>query len=150
MSVRLQLAAFDPGTETNTFLKDNASAGAAVTFTGLVRSRPDDPVSTLTLECYVELAEKQIGAMIAEAVGRFGLIKAAVIHRYGTLSPGEPIVQVMTLAPHREAAFQGAEFLMDYLKTDAPFWKKEAAGTGERWVEARAEDDRARNRWALE
>ncbi len=138
MSVRLQQAAFDPGTETNTFLKDNAGAGAAVTFTGLVRSRPDDPVSALTLECYVELAEKQIGAMIAEAVARFGLLKAAVIHRHGTL------------APHREAAFKGAEFLMDYLKTDAPFWKKEAAGAGDRWVEARTEDNRARDRWTLE
>ena len=150
MSVRLQQAAFDPGTETNTFLRDNAGAGAAVTFTGLVRSRPEDPVSALTLECYLELAEKQIGAMIAEAVARFGLIKATVIHRYGTLVPGEPIVQVMTLAPHREAAFKGAEFLMDYLKTDAPFWKKEAAGAGDRWVDARSEDDRARERWTLE
>jgi molybdopterin synthase catalytic subunit len=150
MSVRLQLDAFDPGTETNTFLRDNAGAGAAVTFTGLVRSRPDDPVSTLTLECYVELAEKQIGAMIAEAVARFGLIRATVIHRYGRLAPGEPIVQVMTLAPHRQAAFEGAEFLMDFLKTDAPFWKKEAAGGGDRWVEARAEDDHARDRWTLE
>jgi len=150
MSVRLQLDAFDPGTETNTFLGDNAGAGAAVTFTGLVRSRPEDPVSALTLECYVELAEKQIGAMIAEAVARFGLIRATVIHRYGRLAPGEPIVQVMTLAPHRQAAFEGAEFLMDFLKTDAPFWKKEAAGGGDRWVEARAEDDHARDRWTLE
>ena len=150
MSVRLQLDAFDPGTETNTFLGDNAGAGAAVTFTGLVRSRPEDPVSALTLECYVELAEKQIGAMIAEAVARFGLIRATVIHRYGRLAPGEPIVQVMTLAPHRQAAFEGAEFLMDFLKTDAPFWKKEAAGSGDRWVEARAEDDHARDRWTLE
>jgi molybdopterin synthase catalytic subunit len=150
MSVRLQLDAFDPGTETNTFLRDNAGAGAAVTFTGIVRSRPEDPVSALTLECYVELAEKQIGAMIAEAVARFGLIRATVIHRHGRLAPGEPIVQVMTLAPHRQAAFEGAEFLMDFLKTDAPFWKKEAAGGGDRWVEARAEDDHARDRWTLE
>ena len=150
MSVRLQLDDFDPGTETNRFLRDNAGAGAAVTFTGIVRSRPEDPVSALTLECYVELAEKQIGAMIAEAVARFGLIRATVIHRHGRLAPGEPIVQVMTLAPHRQAAFEGAEFLMDFLKTDAPFWKKEAAGGGDRWVEARAEDDHARDRWTLE
>jgi molybdopterin synthase catalytic subunit len=80
-------------------------------------------------------------------VVRFGLIKAAVIHRYGPLHPGEPIVQVMTLAPHRGAAFEGAEFLMDFLKTDAPFWKKEATPEGERWVEAKAEDDDARERW---
>ena len=147
MAVRLQEAAFDPGAESNLFLRDNAGAGAAVTFTGLVRSRPDDPVAALTLECYVKLAQAQIGQMIAEAVARFGLIKATVIHRYGTLAPGEPIVQVMTLAPHRKAAFEGAEFLMDYLKTDAPFWKQESTGAGLRWVDARPEDDAAQERW---
>lgn len=148
MSVRLQEASFDPGAESNAFLAASAGAGAAVTFTGLVRSRPDDPVSTLTLECYPELAEVQIGRAIAEAVVRFGLIKASVIHRYGQLHPGEPIVQVMTLSPHREAAFQGAEFLMDYLKTDAPFWKKEATPDGDRWVDAKQADDEARAKWS--
>jgi molybdopterin synthase catalytic subunit len=78
---------------------------------------------------------------------RFGLIKATVIHRYGALAAGEPIVQVMALAPHRQAAFDGASFLMDYLKTDAPFWKKEATPAGDRWVEAKAEDDHARDQW---
>ena len=112
-----------------------------------MRSQPGDPVSTLTLECYPELAEAQIGKAIAEAVTRFGLLKVAVIHRYGPLAEGEPIVQVMTLAPHRQAAFDGASFLMDYLKTDAPFWKKEATPDGDRWVEAKAEDDRSRDRW---
>lgn len=147
MSVRLQTASFDPGAETNAFLAETAGAGAAVTFTGLVRSRPDDPVSTLTLEVYPELAEAQLTRAIAEAVGRFGLLRATVIHRYGPLAAGEPIVQVMTLAPHRAAAFEGAEFLMDYLKTDAPFWKKEATPDGERWVEAHEADDAARARW---
>lgn len=147
MSVRLQEAPFDPGAETNAFLTAAAGAGAAVTFTGLVRSRPDDPVTTLTLEVYPELAEAQIARAIAETVARFGLLRATVIHRYGTLAAGEPIVQVMALAPHRAAAFDGAEFLMDYLKTDAPFWKKEATPDGERWVEARTEDDTARARW---
>jgi molybdopterin synthase catalytic subunit len=93
------------------------------------------------------LARVQIEAMVAEAIARFGLLRATVIHRHGTLSPGDPIVQVMTLAPHRNAAFTGAEFLMDYLKTDAPFWKKETTGTTSRWVEARTEDDAARERW---
>jgi molybdopterin synthase catalytic subunit len=148
MAVRLQQAAFDPGGEANTFLADAGGAGAAVTFTGLVRSLPDDPISALTLECYEDLAQNQIAAMEAAAIARFGLIKVTVIHRYGTLSPGEPIVQVMTLASHREAAFKGAEFLMDYLKTDAPFWKREATPHGERWVEATAEDDGARDRWS--
>lgn len=150
MSIRLQQAAFDPGDETNAFLADAGGAGAAVTFTGLVRSLPDDPIGTLTLECYEELAQNQIAQMVAEATVRFDLIKVSVIHRHGTLRPGEPIVQVMTLAPHREAAFKGAEFLMDYLKTDAPFWKKETTPAGERWVEAKTEDDSARDRWQRE
>jgi molybdopterin synthase catalytic subunit len=148
MSVRLQEAPFDPGAETNAFLEAAGGAGAAVTFTGLVRSRPDDPVSTLTLESYPELAATQIGKAIAEAVVRFGLLKASVIHRYGRLAVGEPIVQVMALAPHRQAAFDGASFLMDYLKTDAPFWKKEATPEGDRWVEARQADDEARAKWS--
>jgi len=147
MAARLQEAAFDPGAETNVFLAETAGAGAAVSFTGLVRSLPNDPVLGVTLECYPELAQSQIGAIIADAVARFGLLKATVIHRYGALQPGEPIVQVMTLAPRREAAFKGAEFLMDFLKTDAPFWKKETTPAGDRWVEARVADDDARERW---
>ena len=147
MSVRLQEAPFDPGAETNLFLTGSDGAGAAVTFTGLVRSRPEDPVTAITLEVYPELAEAQIGRAMAEAATRFGLLRASVIHRYGRLAPGEPIVQVMTLAPHRGAAFEGAEFLMDYLKTDAPFWKKEDSPDGDRWVEAKHEDDAARARW---
>jgi molybdopterin synthase catalytic subunit len=147
VAIRLQQASFDPGAETSTFILNSEGGGAAVTFTGLVRSNPEQPVTALTLECYVELAEAQIARMMGEAIVRFGLLKATVIHRYGTLQPGEPIVQVMTLAPHRAAAFEGAEFLMDYLKTDAPFWKKEASGATTRWVEARPEDDTARGRW---
>ena len=147
MTVRIQTSAFDPGAEANAFLAESAGAGAAVTFTGLVRSRPDDPVETLTLESYPELAVNQIEAMIAEATTRFGLLAATVIHRHGTLPAGDPIVQVMTLAPHRQAAFEGAEFLMDFLKTDAPFWKKEATPEGERWVDAKQQDDAAKDRW---
>src|SRR5687768_1952177 len=137
MGVRIQESGFDPGAELNAFSELNEGAGAIVTFTGLVRSTASDPIESLTLECYPELALNQIGAIAAEAHERFGLLDEVVIHRYGTLKPGEPIVQVMTLAPHREAAFQAAEFLMDYLKTDAPFWKKEAAGGETRWVEPR-------------
>jgi molybdopterin synthase catalytic subunit len=148
MSIRIQEAPFDPGAELNALAELADGAGAIVAFTGLVRSLPDDPIETLTLECYPELALNQIGGMVAEANTRFALIETVVIHRYGTLRPGEPIVQVMTVAPHREAAFEGAQFLMDYLKTDAPFWKKEATGGGERWVEARAADDTAKARWA--
>ncbi len=146
--VRIGTEAFDPGAETNAFLAETAGAGAAVTFTGLVRSTPDDPISELTLECYPELAVNEIEAMVAAARERFGLLRAVVIHRYGTLRAGEPIVQVMTLAAHRRAAFEGAEFLMDYLKTGAPFWKRETTFSGARWVEARSEDDSARGRWS--
>ena len=147
MVVRVSPEPFDPGAETNAFLAAGQGAGAAVTFTGVVRSKPDDPITALTLECYPELAINQLTSILDQAQTRFGLLAASVIHRYGTLAPGEPIVQVMTLAPHREAAFRGAEFLMDYLKTDAPFWKQETGPNGTHWVEAKAEDDAARARW---
>lgn len=147
MVVRVSPDPFDPGAETNAFLAAGRGAGAAVTFTGVVRSKPDDPITALTLECYPELAVNQLTAIVEQATERFSLLAATVIHRYGTLGPGEPIVQVMTLSPHREAAFNGAEFLMDYLKTDAPFWKQETGAKGTHWVEAKAEDDVAKARW---
>lgn len=147
MTVRISTDPFDPGAETNAFLAAANGAGAAVTFTGVVRSQPDDPITALTLECYPELAVNQLTAIIAQATTRFGLLAATVIHRYGTLGPGDPIVQVMTLSPHRAAAFQGAEFLMDYLKTDAPFWKQETGPNGTRWVEPKVEDDATKARW---
>jgi molybdopterin synthase catalytic subunit len=148
--LRISPDPFDPGAETNRFIAEHAGAGAAVTFTGLVRSDPADPLAQLVLECYPELATEEIGRFMREAMTRFELLNATVIHRYGALKPGEPIVQVMTLARHRQAAFAGAEFVMDYLKTGAPFWKKEATATGSHWVEARTEDDDARARWSIE
>ena len=147
MTVRVSPEPFDPGAETNAFLAAGHGAGAAVTFTGVVRSKPDDPITALTLECYPELAINQLTAIVDQAKARFGLLAATVIHRYGTLAPVEAIVQVMTLSPHRDAAFKGAEFLMDYLKTDAPFWKQETGPDGTHWVEAKAEDDAAKARW---
>ena len=150
VGVRIQTAPFDPGAELNAFIAGSADAGAAVSFTGLVRDRAAEPLSALTLESYPELAETQLGDMVQTAVTRFQLLRAEVIHRYGRLLPGEPSVLVMTLAPHRQAAFEAAEFLMDYLKTDAPFWKKEATPSGERWVEPKASDDAARERWSVE
>jgi molybdopterin synthase catalytic subunit len=149
MAIRIQTERFDPGQELSMFIAESDTAGGAVTFTGLVRSDPHDPIATLTLECYPDLARNQIAAIEAEAVARFELMRVTIIHRYGRLVPGEPIVQVMTLAPHRHAAFEAAEFLMDYLKTDAPFWKKEATATGERWVEHNSDDDRAKSRWSI-
>ncbi|MDP2780414.1 molybdenum cofactor biosynthesis protein MoaE [Devosia sp.] len=147
MSVRVTTDAFDPGAETNSFLAAGKGAGAAVTFTGMVRSSPDAPITTLSLECYPELAINQLSAMLATATARFDLLAATIIHRYGVLRAGEPIVQVMTLSAHRRAAFQGAEFLMDYLKTDAPFWKQESGPDGTRWVAAKGDDDAAKARW---
>ena len=147
MAVRIQTEPFDPGAETNLFLEASQGAGAAVTFTGLVRSDPRAALTTLTLETYNEMAISQITALEAEAMARFGLLRSTVIHRYGALKPGEPIVQVMTLAPHRQAAFEAAQFLMDHLKTDAPFWKCERRGVESRWVEQRASDIEAAAGW---
>ena len=147
MTVRVTTDKFDPGAELNAFLAMSNGAGAAATFTGVVRSKPDDPITTLTLECYPELAINQLSAIVEQAKTRFNLLATTIIHRYGTLEPGTPIVQVMTLAPHRAAAFDGAEFLMDYLKTDAPFWKQETGPRGTLWVEAKSEDHNAKARW---
>ena len=147
MAVRVTTDRFDPGAETNAFLAAADGAGAAVTFTGLVRSTPDAPITSLTLECYPDLAINQLQALIADATARFDLLTATILHRYGVLQPGDPIVQVMTLSAHRAAAFAGAEFLMDTLKTDAPFWKQETGPGGTDWVMPKTGDDAARARW---
>lgn len=146
--IRITANPFDPGAEANAFQAAHTEAGAMVTFNGIVRSQPHDPISALILECYPELARNEIAAIRETALTRFGLIDAAIIHRHGRLTPGETIMMVMTLAPHRQAAFDGAQFLMDYLKTGAPFWKQEETATGLRWVDAKAEDDAARERWS--
>jgi molybdopterin synthase catalytic subunit len=147
MDIRVSSDPFDPGAESNAFLTRGKAAGAVVTFTGLVRSLPNDPILALTLDCYPELAVNQLTAIATAAVTRFALADITVIHRYGRMLPGEPIVQVMALSAHRQAAFDGAQMVMDYLKTDAPFWKKETTATGEHWVEAKAADDSAKARW---
>lgn len=147
MTVTLQSEPFDAGALTNAFLKAHSGAGAAVTFTGLVRSTPDDPIVSMTLEHYPALARRQLEDLRDQAITRFSLLAADIIHRFGTLYPGEPIVQVMTLSPHRHAAFEGANFIMDTLKTNAPFWKKEERATGTQWVEAKESDDTAAARW---
>jgi molybdopterin synthase catalytic subunit len=148
MSVTLQSEPFDPGSLFNDFLEANKGAGAAVTFTGLVRSTPDDPIASMTLEHYPALAQRQLEDLRTNAMTRFELLEGRIIHRFGRLYPGEPIVQVMTLAPHRQAAFDGANFIMDTLKTTAPFWKKEEGPDGTRWVEAKDSDDKATARWS--
>lgn len=147
LSIRLQQESFDPGAEANAFLEQSKGAGAAVTFTGLVRSTEDAPIDSLTLEHYPALAKAQLTRLGEEAIKRFDLLALTAIHRYGKLLPEEPIVQVMALAPHRQAAFDGANFMMDWLKTEAPFWKKEDGPEGEHWVKAEAHDDAARKKW---
>ncbi len=145
--IRITDAPFDPGAEANRFQAAHPEAGAMVTFTGLVRSTADQPITALILECYPDLAQNEIAAIRDAAIARFSLLDAAIIHRHGRLVPGETIMMVMTLAHHRQSAFDGAQFLMDYLKTDAPFWKQEETAAGLHWVEAKAEDDAARDRW---
>lgn len=146
--IRVTAEPFDPGAEANAFQAVHVGAGAMVTFTGIVRSRPEDPISALILECYPALAVNELAAIRDAALARFGLIDAGILHRHGRLVPGETIMMVITLAPHRQAAFEGAQFLMDYLKTGAPFWKQEETPAGLRWVDAKAEDDDARERWS--
>jgi molybdopterin synthase catalytic subunit len=145
--IRISQAPFDPGAEANRFQSTHPEAGAMVSFTGLVRSQKQAPISALILECYEDLARNEVAAIRNAAMSRFGLIDAGIIHRHGRLIPGETIMMVMTLASHRQAAFDGAQFLMDYLKTDAPFWKQEETPDGLRWVEAKAADDAAKERW---
>ena len=148
--VRIQEADFDVGAELSALQGARTDVGAVASFVGCVRGHTkEDDISALTLEHYPGMTERAIEAMIVEAEARFAVQGALVIHRVGRLRPGERIVLVATLSPHRRDAFQACEFLMDYLKTHAPFWKKETTPEGERWVDARVADDAALARWGL-
>lgn len=151
-TVRLQREPFDAAAEAAKLSRGRDDVGAVVTFTGICRGAEDgEPIAALTLEHYPGMAEDEIGRHVAEAVERWPLAGVTVIHRYGRIAPGEDIVLVVTASSHREAAFAAAEFLMDYLKTRAPFWKQveKAGGKGEgaAWVDAKAQDDAAAGRW---
>lgn len=125
--------------------------GALVTFTGLVRDMAGgQPISAMTLEHYPAMAQRQLEAIAREAENRWPLLGGCVIHRHGRLEPGDQIVLVAIASAHRHAAFEAAAFLMDWLKTKAPFWKKEEGSTGAAWVSARAEDEAAAARWKAE
>ncbi|WP_417435177.1 molybdenum cofactor biosynthesis protein MoaE [Hoeflea sp.] len=148
VNVRIQTQDFDISSEIDALTRDRADIGAVVSFTGLCRDE-GGRLSALELEHYPGMAERAIRTIADEAVKRFGLTGITAIHRHGAIPPGGNIVLVVATAPHRQAAFDGASFLMDYLKTDAPFWKKEhlkAGGTGE-WVSAKDADDKAKARW---
>ncbi|HEY0562140.1 MAG TPA: molybdopterin synthase catalytic subunit MoaE [Methylophilus sp.] len=148
MSVRVQTADFDVGAELIQLRAHNPNVGAVASFIGLVRDLNDaNKVSTLTLEHYPAMTEKSLLAIAQQAKARWDIIDTLIIHRVGTLQPLDQIVLVAVTSAHRQAAFQACEFIMDYLKTQAPFWKKELTDAGERWVEAKATDDSAQQRW---
>jgi molybdopterin synthase catalytic subunit len=148
--VRIQEDDFDVAAELAAMQRGRTDIGAVASFVGCVRGHtPGDAISALTLEHYPGMTERAIEAMIVEASRRFSVLDARVIHRVGRLLPGEPIVFVAAASSHRRDAFQACEFLMDYLKTHAPFWKKEQGADGERWVDARAADDEALARWGI-
>ena len=148
MSVRVQDADFDAGAEIARLRAGNARIGAVASFIGVVRDVNDgDRVAGMTLEHYPGMTERSIEAIIAEARTRWSIYDALVIHRVGRLAPLDQIVLVVVTSAHRGDAFAACEFLMDYLKTRAPFWKKEEIPGASRWVEARASDDAAAARW---
>lgn len=146
MRVRVDDSSFDPGTELSAFTKDAAGAGAVVSFTGLVRDDTGD-LDALEIEHYPAMTTRAIETIAAEAQARWNLCALGIIHRHGRILPGQPIMMVATAARHRADAFAAAEFLMDYLKSRAPFWKKEITRNGAAWVDARTVDEDALKRW---
>ena len=148
MTVRVQMEDFDTGQELSKLRLANPSIGALVSFVGQVRDVNDgDAINTLTLEHYPEMTQKALEAIEIEAKTRWNIINSLIIHRVGILQPLDQIVLVAVSGTHRGDAFHACEFIMDYLKTSAPFWKKEATSQGERWVEAKISDDAAKARW---
>ena len=148
MSVRVQTEDFDIGAEIAQLRKGNAKIGAIASFIGLVRDMNEgDDVSTMTLEHYPGMTEKALEDIVAQAKARWELYDALVVHRVGRLLPLDQIVLVVVTSAHRGDAFSACEFLMDYLKTQAPFWKKEETAKGAHWVDARESDDAAAARW---
>ena len=146
--VRLQSEEFDAAAEAAALTRGRADIGAVVTFIGICRgAESGEPIAALTLEHYPGMAEVEIARHVEEAKARWPLMGVTVIHRHGRIAPGENIVLVVTASSHREAAFAAAEFLMDYLKTRAPFWKQVESKTGKTWVEAKGADDAAAARW---
>ncbi len=144
-TICVQAEDFDAGFEADALAHGCRDVGAVVSFTGIVRA--DDGLSALTIEHYPGMTEREIARHVTEAERRWPLLGVTVIHRFGRLVPGERIVFVAAAAAHRAAAFEAAEFLIDYLKTRAPFWKEEQRGDTRTWVEAKGGDDRAALRW---
>ncbi|MCE8538128.1 molybdenum cofactor biosynthesis protein MoaE [Ruegeria pomeroyi] len=147
MRVLVQKEPFDLGAEANAFAAADTGMGAIVTFTGVVRDLAQGDLDVMEIEHYPGMTEKALARIASEAQERWSLGDVLVIHRYGRLAPGDRIMMVATAAPHRKDAFEAAEYLMDYLKSRAPFWKKEITGTGAGWVAAKDEDEDALTRW---
>lgn len=147
MRICVQEAPFDLGQESTEFAAGHTDMGAIVTFTGIVRDLRDDAMEAMEIEHYPGMTEAALTHIAAQTVTRFNLGDALVIHRYGRLVPGEMIMMVATAARHRKDAFDAAEYLMDYLKSRAPFWKCEISAKGAIWVTAKADDEDALSRW---
>ncbi len=148
-TIRLQREDFDAAAEVAALTRGRTDMGAVVTFTGICRGdEAGDPIAALTLEHFPEMAEAEIRRHVEEAQRRWTLLGVTVIHRHGRLTPGDNIVLVVTASSHRMDAFAAAEFLMDYLKTRAPFWKQVERTGGSNWVDAKAQDDAAAERWS--
>lgn len=147
MEVRVQSAPFDYGAECARFGADRDDIGAVVTFCGIVRSDPGAGLQAMEIEHYPGMTERALTTMAQEACARWSLKGCLIIHRHGRLDPGERIMMVATSSAHRADAFAAADFLMDYLKSRAPFWKKETRDTGANWVDAKASDEAALRRW---
>lgn len=147
MTVRVQQEPFDFGAEANAFATGRTDAGAVVTFTGIVRDLARGDLDRMVIEHYPGMTERALDKIEADARARWDLRDVLIIHRYGAMGPGDMIMMVATASPHRVDAFEAAEFLMDFLKSRAPFWKKEITQSGEAWVASKAEDEDALSRW---
>jgi molybdopterin synthase catalytic subunit len=147
MIIRIQTEDFDVSAIQKNLCKGRVDVGAIASFIGLVRDLPGDPLKTMTLEHYPGMTEKALETIVIEAESRWEIIDSAVVHRVGDLEPADQIVMVMVLSAHRRDAFEACQFIMDYLKTRAPFWKKESSAQGDKWVESRQSDEDASNRW---
>jgi molybdopterin synthase catalytic subunit len=147
LHVSVQSEFFDFSAEIKNFSETLGNIGALVTFTGIVRGQKSNTLDYMFIEHYPGMTETQIKLIVEDAFKRWKICDVLVIHRYGKLEPGEPIMMVATAAEHRREAFEAAEYLMDYLKSRAPFWKKEVLNGQESWVEATSEDEASLNRW---
>ena len=147
MRIAVQEEAFDLGAEANAFAAGDDANGAIVTFTGVVRDLASGDLDVMEIEHYPGMTERALTKIAEEAKERWSLGDVLVIHRHGRLAPGDRIMMVATAAPHRKGAFEAAEYLMDYLKSRAPFWKKEITNFGAEWVAAKDEDEDALTRW---